>query len=49
MGGALSTYAGSNDIARFASTEGEEPTKYDYIICGGKYNSVLGYGIKLKR
>ena len=46
MGGVLSTYAGSNDIARFASKHEDDATKYDYIICGGKWISawsISGY------
>ncbi len=36
MGGILSSYAGSKDVASYASSAGSKVDKeYDYIICGG--------------
>jgi hypothetical protein len=51
MGGLLSKYAGSNDIASFAtlvsdSNEGEkelEPREYDYVILGGGSTGLYQY------
>lgn len=51
MGGLLSKYAGSNDIASFAtlvsdSNEGEkelEPREYDYVILGGGFTGLYQY------
>jgi hypothetical protein len=37
MGSVWSSYAGSTDIAAFASPENAEEVKeYDYIVCGGQ-------------
>lgn len=37
MGSLWSSYAGSTDIASFATLENDEKTQeYDYIVCGGQ-------------
>lgn len=37
MGSVWSSYAGSSEIASFASETREDAKEYDYIICGGEY------------
>ena len=52
MGSVWSSYAGSSNIASFASEDRKEAKEYDYIICGGECKSdlsALGWGAYLPR